>query len=425
MALFGTIACISCSSYIFWAAAAKDHILSTTVLAFIIFFYIRYLSYGRMKDAFLAFVCSGLLIWVRPEIGFFVTIFSGLFFSVPRIRNYFRKETSLHQCLQSLLPAAGVFLGSIPFFVNNLLISHNPLIPVFDLPRSIQQSGSAITLPLSWDQVMITPAAVNEVSPLDLPATVSRLWDMVSHAMLSGFTVDNLGQGFIGLMTFPKNDSIGFFIMCPLFFIALIALLLWYTKILDLKKERKTLLFFLVIMGAAVFFSYATKFSSMNTSHGIIPDMRYLSPAYIPAGLISVLILSRTPVLKNYDELVKTSITGSVILAPLLILVMIVVHPFSDSNAGYFSFFEFIILCELVLCSLVMILFRFYRNGSRFLLPMLPCLIVLVIITAFSFQFMLTSFYSMVEKFNGYPFWIPLIREGFNMLITVNYLPPV
>jgi hypothetical protein len=425
LSLFGTFACISCSSYIFWAAAAKDHVLTTVVLAFLIFFFVRYLTYGGTLDVTLSFVCSGLLIWVRPEVGFFVTIFSGLFFSISFFPKFFRNEINLPQFFRSLTPLAGVIFGGIPFFINNILITHNLLIPVFDLPRATGVTGSVVAAPLSHPQVIISPVDINQTADLNFFATVSRLGDMVSHAMLSGFTEGNLWQGFIGMMTFPENDSIGYFIICPIFFIAIITFLLWNKKILGKTNDKNYFLFFFVIILIAVFFSYITRFSSMNTSHGVLPDMRYLSPSYIPAGLFSILVLSKTPFLSKSAELLKNSITGMIIIVPLLILLMIVFHPFGNTNAGYFLFFEFLILCEIVLCSIFIVASHYCRNNYRFVLQVIPVLLILMIFTVLSFQIMLNSIYAMVEKFNGYPFWIPLIREGFSRLFTVNYLPPV
>lgn len=424
LALFGTFACVSCSSYIFWAGAAKDHMLTTTVLAGIIFLYVLYLMHGRMRDAFLSFAAMGLLIWVRPEVGFFVTILAGLFFTIPLFRRVLKKETSPSRFLRSLIPLAGAFVGGIPFFINNLLITHNPVIPILDLPRAMEQAGSVIATPLPQEQLSTIPATINPVINLDLPSTISRLGEMISHSLLSGFTVDNLGGGFAGMMTFPHNGSIGFLIMCPLAVIAVMALLLWKKEIMETIKD-KPVFFFLFIMAVAVFLSYITHFSSMNTSHGIVPDMRYLSPAYIPAVLVSMLVLSKTPLLSRPRELVRKTLPRSLILIPLLLLAMIVLHPFGSANAGYFAFFEFIILGETILCSGLMIAYRFYPKERWFLVSALPCLLVLIVITVFSFQFMLTSIYAMVLKFNGYPFWIPLVREGFRVFITVHYLPPV
>ncbi|OPY36985.1 MAG: hypothetical protein A4E34_00114 [Methanoregula sp. PtaU1.Bin006] len=56
---------------------------------------------------------------------------------------------------------------------------------------------------------------------------------------------------------------------------------------------------------------------------------------------------------------------------------------------------------------------------------MVPLFLVLVIIVAFSFQIMLTSLYGLLMKTNGYPFWIPLIREGVGLFLEVQYMAPV
>jgi hypothetical protein len=56
---------------------------------------------------------------------------------------------------------------------------------------------------------------------------------------------------------------------------------------------------------------------------------------------------------------------------------------------------------------------------------LLPCLIILILLTVFSFQFMLTMLYGMIMKMNGYPFWMPVIREGVNLFVVIQYTPPV
>ena len=420
MALLGTCATIACSSYIFWAGTAKDHMLTAAVFAFVIYFFVLYLTYGRWRNATCSFICSGLLIWVRPEVGFFVTIFTGLFFCVPLCWQAIKKEVPVSQSLKSYIPMAGVFIGAIPFFINNILTSHNWLIPAFDLPRPMTQAGTLSTVPLPLSDVLAQEAVSSPTERLNLLATLSRAWDMFTHAMFKGLSFDNIIQGFSGILMFPKNGNIGFLILCPIIFLALVAFMLWNKKILAGIKNQREIFLFLFFMILAVVFSYLPRLYSMNISEGVVPDMRYLSPAYLPCGILSFWVLSKTPFLKKPKDLVTFGLIGTIIIVPLLILLMIVVHPFEGVNAGYFKFFEFIILCEFILCSGLMIVYRFYRNYDRFFLQSLPYLLVLIIITVFSFQIYLNSIYSMILKFNGYPFWIPLIREGFNLLITVN-----
>jgi hypothetical protein len=427
MALFGTLACISCSSYIFWAGTAKDHILTALVFSLIIYCFIRYLLHRHQKSALAAFILSGILVWVRPEIGFFVTIILGLFFIIPLISVARSSKTPVRQLLLSAFPAAGVFIGAIPFFINNTIISHNWLIPSVDLPRDLIQPGSEVTVPLPLSQVATDPTVFNQTGGLTLVETFSRVYEMVMHNMVSGITFENLVRGFIAILTFPENNSIGFLVMCPLVVIGIFAFLLWRNSVLPELKSRKEIMYFVFLMVCAVFFSYMTKFNSMNISHGIIPDMRYLSPAYVPCGLLSICILAATPVLKKPDDLLKSFLNyafwGCVLLLPLLFYVMFFMQPFGNNYPGYATFFKFVILILLAVCLGTLVFSRIHPN--RFIITILPYLLVLVIITVLSFQIMLTSFYGMLAKVNGYPFWIPLVREGVRMFFEVRYMAPV
>jgi hypothetical protein len=428
MALFGTFAIIASSSYIFWAGTAKDHILTTVVLALVIYFFVRYLSYGRNRDALFSFICSGLLIWIRPEVGFFVTIFTGLFFCIPLIRNVMQKGSDTPRFFTSLLPLGGVFLGGIPFFINNYLISHNWLIPVNDLQRDIELTGNASALPLPRAEIIVDPTVINQTGGLDLTGSFIRAGNAILHQILPGLTLEN-SLGFLGVLFFPANGSIGFFIMCPLAVIGLAAIVLWNKRILTGEEKGKEIFFFLIVIIVAIFFSYFGRFSSLNISLGVIPDMRYLSPAYVPCGLLSIMILAKMDVLKQSDEklqsLLKYSIGGIILLLPVMFFIMLVIQPFGNDYPGYAALFKYSVLFTLVLCLGAMILSRVFSDTDRFFFHLIPYLLVLVIITVFSFQIMLTSFYGLFVKINGYPLWIPLIREGVGLFMEVRYIPPV
>jgi hypothetical protein len=241
-------------------------------------------------------------------------------------------------------------------------------------------------------------------------------------------TFENV-QGFLGVLFFPANDSIGFFIMCPLVVIGLAALLLWNKRILPEDERGKRIFYFLIVIIVAVFFSYFGRFSSLNISQGVIPDMRYLSPAYTPCGLLSIVILAKMNIMKKSGEkqstLLKYSFWGSMLLLPVMFFIMLFVQPFGNNYDGYSTLFKFSVLLTLVLCLGAMILSRVYSGTDGFFFHLIPYLLVLVIITVFSFQIMLSSFYGLFVKINGYPLWIPLIREGVGLFMEVRYLPPI
>ena len=424
MSLFGVCATIACSSYIFWAGTAKDHMLTAAVFAFVIYFFVLYLTYGRGRDATISFICSGLMIWVRPEVGFFVTMFTGLFFCVPLIWQAIKKDISVRQSLKSCIPMAGVFIGGIPFFINNLLTTHNWLIPAFDLPRPMTEVVTVSKVSLPLQQVLAQESVSAPTEGMSLFATLSRAGDMITHAMFRGFSFDNIIQGFSGILMFPKNGNIGFLIMCPIILLALVAFILWNKKIWAGIKSQREIFLFLILMILAAVFSYLPKLYMMNISPGVVPDMRYLSPAYLPCGILSIMVLSNTPLLKIPKDMVISGIKRAIIIVPLLFLLMIVVHPFGSVNAGYFKFFVFIILCVLILCLGLMFIYRFYKKGNRFLYQALPYSLVLLLITVFTFQLVLVFIFGVIIKFNGYPLWIPLVENGFNTIFHVSTMPP-
>jgi hypothetical protein len=260
---------------------------------------------------------------------------------------------------------------------------------------------------------------------MDFMSTLSRAWEMITNSMFRGFSFDNLIQGFSGILMFPKNGSIGFLILCPIILIALAAIILWNQKIMTEITNKRNIFFFLILMILAGVFSYLPKLYAMNISDGVVPDMRYLSPAYLPCGIFSIWVLSKTPLLKKPKEMVTTGLIAAIIIVPLLILAMIVVHPFGNVNEGYFKFFEFIILCELVLCLGLMIVYRFYGNANRPLSQSLPNLFIVLLVTVFAFQLMLVFIFGVIIKFNGYPLWIPLIENSFNTIFHVSIRSPV
>ena len=47
LSLFGTISCAACSSFLFWAGTGKDHMLTATIFACIIFFLISVINPGK------------------------------------------------------------------------------------------------------------------------------------------------------------------------------------------------------------------------------------------------------------------------------------------------------------------------------------------------------------------------------------------
>ena len=207
--------------------------------------------------------------------------------------------------------------------------------------------------------------------------------------------------------------------------IAIISAIIWFRNPLKDNEKRSLVLLFLILMSVAVFFSYIPEMGILNTEGGVTPDMRYLSPAYIPLGLLSIMVLRQTPLIKKPQDSLKNCVLGSIILVPAFFFMLVIVHPLGSQFSTYASFFRWIILVEVVLCCALILLSRVYREAPRSLVTFLPYVLVAIIVTVFTFQFMLTFIYGAMVKFNGYPFWIPVIREGYGLFIKVTFLQPV
>jgi hypothetical protein len=419
MALFSTFSCIACSSYLFWAGTAKDHMLTVAVFAFVIYFFILYLSFWRWRDATLSFICTGLLVWTRPELGAFIAIFITLFFCILLLYRISRHMITVSNLVKSLTSIFGVMIGAIPFFFNNLVVNNNLLIPAYDLQRTLAQSGDAYQGLSPIQQAGIQQIETGPGNGLNPFATLPKIIDMIRFQLFSGWNPESMGS-YAGVLFFPKNGNIGFFILCPLILIALVCAIIWHKRVFEGSDNKNIKSLFLIIAFFAVFCTYLPIVAGMNTSAGVTPDMRYLSPAYLPAGLVSMLVIRRTPLLDKPTKSMKNAIISSMILVPLLIILMFIA-PFSHTfSAGYPGFFEMIILCEIALFCGVLILYRSFYNKSATFLEGISYLLVLIIVTVLAFQIMLTFLIAVAIKFSGYPLWIPLIREGHRLFIRVG-----
>jgi len=419
MALFCTFACVSCSSFIFWAGTAKDHMAVAAVFAVVIFLFIRYLYESSWLDATLAFTGTGILLWFRPDIGIVVFCCVALFFCVLQFRNLIRTPAGVTTTLRSLSPLLGILLGSIPFFINNQMITRNWLVPLW-LARPVAtraENASGITEAIQ----SVAPASGTGASGL-ASSVFAGISTLLSHLM--ELPPDSLHH-LTGILLFPENKGIGFFILCPIIVIAIFSAIVWFRTPFKDDEKRSLVLLFLILMSVAVFWNYIPSMMIMNTDTGITPDMRYLSPAYISLGLLSIMILRETPLIKKPRDSLKNCLLGSIILVPAFFFILVIVHPLGSQFAAYAWFFRFVILFEVLLCCALIVLSRASREAARSLVKFLPYVLVAIIVTVFTFQFMLTFIFGVMVKFNGYPFWIPLIREGYGLFIKVIFLQPV
>jgi len=205
----------------------------------------------------------------------------------------------------------------------------------------------------------------------------------------------------------------------PLIIIALVLLpvLLWRRPERFTAADRQIVVF-LFVVGIAVWVAYLRSIHGLNTSNGIVPDIRYLTPFYLPAGLLGVYAVSR---LNDADPKRRTlwQVAAIGVSAPVLLVAMMLFQPYGGLYAGYTLFFTRITFVLLAI-TLILIAAR-----KRFGIPntWIAAALLLLVAVPFAWQLMMVFLYS-VAKFNGYPLWIPLVETLYNYCIGVTEVVP-
>lgn len=419
LSLLATFSCIACSSCIFWAGTAKDHILTTAVFTGLILFWIRFLYYGQWRDAVIAFILSGFLFWVRPEVG--LVVFCGLllFLAGLTVSDLKKKTVSLKQALLSCTAPVGALIGAVPFFINNYILTGSAFVPVWIAPRS----GAPIASTTQQLAGVAESVAINTTTASHYLTTIPSVFS----AILSRFppVSPETAVHFFNIAAFPAQGSIGFLILCPILPVAIVAAFLWGPEILRLPETDKKVMVCLLLMIGAIICSYLPEMAIMDVDKGIVPDIRYLVPLYIPAGLVSMMILRQTPVLTRPARLLKEAVYGSLALVPFFFILMILLNPFASEVNLYTLFFKYLIVFGIAAACLCMGIVRIWGGTPTGIRDSLPHLIILLVIAVLTLQVLLTLVYGVIIKFNGYPLWIPMVREGYALIFQVPYRLPI
>ncbi|MFA5295305.1 MAG: hypothetical protein WC382_07300 [Methanoregulaceae archaeon] len=403
--LFAMTVILASSSFLFWAGNAKDHMLVAFLFALVILFFLRYFRYLRYCDAAFGFIAIGLLAWARPEVGFFTFLISTIYFLFICFQQARNDEGKLRYFLKKASAVMFLIPGIVPFLVNNYIVTGNPLFPTFFVKRTVSpvtavvnesiESGSAVVL----DTVTQSTTSFSEVVQIALSFLT--------------FSPANVLSALPRVLLRPESGNMSLVAVCPLAVFALITLIYLVSK--KISPERIPLLVYCLLMIVAVFLAYIRVFPGLSTSQGIIPDIRYLSPAYIPIGLLGTVslftLLDREPV----KELFKKYLIIALVLVPATILALLLLHPFGGLYLGFSLFFMLTVYSFIALVFAAWLGWRYGIVQYRYLV--LAILILLII--PLCWQMMMVFLYS-AGKYNHYPFWIPIVEQFFNTFIRVS-----
>lgn len=400
--LVGTILVITCSTYLFWSASAKDHLLVAFLLTCIFWTYSSILVRESDLKWFALLTFFGFICWARPEYGFVLLtglIICQVLLSI-NIQNHkffinFKKFKTL------LIPGIlGIILGLTPFFFNNYVVTGNPFIPPQYL--YVTSRGAGISSVIS--SAVITQ---NDI--------ISKILSYITQSY-TFFSPDiqNYLVDIFGLVLSPSNGGVGLLFICP---IILPAILYLSTNFQNCKrylpKKTRNMLFFSIIMTIFTIIAYLRVIHGSTISPGSLPDMRYFSPLYLPLGIISVLLIS--PIIKIHPRQWLIYLLISVLIfAPFLVIACTIILPFGITYHMYIYFFMRILILLIILIFILCALKKEIWKSN----VIIPLLFGLLVMIPSAFQFLHLIIFS-INKSNGYLYWQPILQHLFTNIIVI------
>ena len=375
--LVGWILCISMTSMIFWSTTLKDHMLIATLIMLICYFNISCNVDGKYCKLCLVYFISGLIIWIRPEIGLFVII--GIiiydFYYCFKYNIYYFIFTSVW-----LLP------GCIFLLLNNYFVTGNLLSSPFLISFTNQAS-------------VISNQSYNMSTILNQPSG-----NMINHIISLPIQIINTQIcnpiEWIKFIFSPSSGALGAVVTLCLF---LFGLLVYIKHRPPLSPNSN----FLLITGiCSIIYYVLVSGVYMSTDGGIMPDIRYLTPAYAALTLFALTIL---PYELNYRKIFKNIF----IFTPIIIILsLFIISVYPPAGYTYKSFRIIFHIISTLSLSIMMILLVNDRNNKPILLERI---IPIIIASAFTWQIMIIFIYRL-SKSHYYPMFLPITELLYKLL---------
>jgi hypothetical protein len=403
-AFFGTIVCLSCSSYLFWTNFCKDHLLVAFLFTIIVLLVVKY--FDKKSGWYLCgtFAFSGLLAWERPELALFVCISLCLIAAWIYFGN---RDAPLRQHERRILLCSPLFtfIGAIPFFINNYLFTKNIFVPAYVLWRAAAGPVTADTL------------AGSANTSAESPDMLGSLVSIVIHG--SNLQPSTFFTDLYGIFFNPQTGALGLFPVMPLALSGIILIaVLTVTRQIHFTPREKQFLIALALLSLGVFIAYLRDLHGMNISVGINPDMRYLSPMYLPMDVLCLIVLTKIPgVMDTAGTLLKWITAVCIIVIPVSLIAIARYYPFPELWAELFPLLHLFtsvgIYVMIVLFCVSTIYCIFFNKSSIILLIFLAILCSLPFIWQVDATF-LVRFYG--TGFGGFSFWIPVMLKLFGLI---------
>lgn len=404
---FGVVVTLSCSSYILWMTFCKDHLLTAFLFTTVVLWVIEYQKARDYWYLTLAFIFTGLLAWARPELAFWVflalCVYCGWI-----LLSLWHNSSFKGNCLKILSAPFFTLIGSIPFFTNNFMVTGNPFLPAWIL----------------WDQDIIrvesTSAISGNIQNSSFPI-IQSISGLFSKMII--INPNTLISDFFGVLFYPQNHSIGILLIVPLFLItAIIISGLFIFGRVQFTSEDKRFIIPLLFLAGSVFFAYGIiALNSLNTSHGIVPDIRYLSPIYVPLNILGLIFLKKTNLLiRNPISALQKMLTFWIFILPLSLIVTYYSFFMSDTKSLFIDIlgvpFQMILIIIYTICLIGIVLNLCLKNKKT---PINDYLIPIACALPFVWQINVSFLIGSFSIYAHYSFWIPFIRIAHETLAII------
>ncbi len=396
--LFGTFSLLCSSSYIFWGSSAKDHILVAFVFTVILASTLLMVRKKDLRYGILTFTCCGLLAWLRPEFALILSVISVcIYYCYYYILAKPKDRTKINVLL--FIPLF-LLVGSIPFLVNNVVVSGNPLTPPFQYAVQMSESSG---IEYEWYPGAALFAKDETETGNPIISLIYKIYNYYTPQLDTIFG-DYYSVLFSDMVKNP--NIIGVFAICPLFFVGVVLLLLNFIKLFPDNKILSEELLICLIFTASVLIAYTNIFPYLINNPGVNgPDYRHLSPIYAPAtllGLIAIYRLNNSA--NNFVNLFKTVFLSVIILLPVFFFILLL-FPILGGGAGYINLMIYASLISASIFILLTVIKKYYLIPFR-----LDYLVLGVMLTIpLLWNIWMVLMYSVLT-INGYPLWLPYIE---------------
>ena len=405
--LFGTAVCLSCSSYLIWSTCTKDHMLVALLYAALLVSVVCF--YKKHDRWFFPVSCLliGVIAWARPELALPAFIGTVAFYWFT-YRSVIAPKNQFGDILFIIVSPFFVLIGALPFFINNYFITKNPFVPPWTLWGTENAQGTVSAVTMQGPVMSGSLAWVEKIMQV-----------FISESSLHP---DTILKDLYGVLFNPQNGSIGVFALTPLFIVALfLILIIIFTEKHPFSKEEKFLLFSMGLFSFLVFASYIQRIYGMNTSPGITPDIRYLSPAYLSLNIVGLIVLKKIPDLSEKSgNLIKSMLSLGILLIPIVLIFIVHYYPFSEKEPWPFLFIPLNISASIGIYILIAIfliihiLSVFFKKQFGFWKPFIVSAILCI---PFVWQVAATFLMRIWGSgLGGYSFWIPIVRVLYSLL---------